>query len=178
MTPLRTVILGLLTLTVAATSPLFLDAYAGKLITIDVGVQGNDTACDGETACFIPYHTTVFAGEPVSFHNTDEAVHTLVFGDPTVTIDLTDMKVLGVGDTYNRTFVVPGDHYYYCSLHPWKTGVLDVKIADVETLHKIIDDLETELRQKNNTIEEMRNVIKDMEDELELVRKNFKELLD
>lgn len=176
MTPLRTVILGLLLLTVAATSPLFLDAYAGKLITIDIGAEGEE-ACDGETACFIPYESVVFVDEPVSFHNTDEAVHTLVFGDPTVTIDLSGMQVIGIGETYGTEFKIPGEYYYYCSLHPWKTGVLDVNLDDVDELHDVIDRLEEENRELRDTIDRLKDVIEDLEDELDLVRKNFEELL-
>jgi len=173
------VLLGLLALTVVFLTPM--DVHAGKLIIIDVGSQTDDVACDGEHACFIPYSETIFIDEEANFYNADNTTHTIVFGIPTETIDydaILDRAVLRVGQTHTVSFDKYEDYQYYCHLHPWMTGVIQVRIADIETLHDLVDELREEIRTQEQYIEELEEHVEELEDDLEFVRENFEDLLE
>ena len=93
------------------------------LIPNGVGVPG----CDETNECYSPYDVTVGVDETVIWSNDDTAPHTVTSG----TIDagftgVFDSGLLVSGDTFEFTFNETGTFDYFCTIHPWMTGIIRV----------------------------------------------------
>ncbi len=78
---------------------------------------------------------TVYPGDSVTWHNADSAFHTITSIDPTGENTLPvkddengvfDSGFFTAGESYTRQFNDLGNFYYYCSLHPWMSGIVHV----------------------------------------------------
>ena len=88
-----------------------------------VGVPG----CDDTDECYSPYDATVDVGETVIWSNDDTAPHTVTSG----TIDagftgVFDSGLLISENTFEFTFDEAGTFDYFCTIHPWMTGIIHV----------------------------------------------------
>ena len=71
---------------------------------------------------FSPQVLTVPVGAAVAWTNDDDVPHTVVATDGAFR-----SKPLDTGDSYAVTFKTPGEHAYFCSIHPMMTGKVIVK---------------------------------------------------
>ena len=59
---------------------------------------------------------------------TQNAMHTATSGIPESGPDgVFDSQILNLGDTYQFTFSEAGNFDYYCILHPWMIGTVNVE---------------------------------------------------
>tara|TARA_B100000745_G_scaffold243259_1_gene165567 strand:- start:549 stop:995 length:447 start_codon:yes stop_codon:yes gene_type:complete len=87
------------------------------------GVPG----CDETNECFLPYEETVAKGATVTWSNDDSAAHTVTSGTPTGGPDgLFDSSIFMAGNSFEFTFNDPGTYDYFCMVHPWMTGIINV----------------------------------------------------
>ena len=64
--------------------------------------------------------------------NEDETIHTVTSGTPEDgTSGVFDSGIMDAGSTFEYTFDSSGRYDYYCSLHPWMLGVLEVQSAEI-----------------------------------------------
>ena len=70
---------------------------------------------------FTPKEVTVAPGTKVTWVNRDEAPHTVTSNDKSFA-----SKGLDTDDKYERTFDQEGDFAYFCSVHPFMTGIVHV----------------------------------------------------
>ena len=83
--------------------------------------------CEETNECYLPNEITVSTGTTVSWINDDSAAHTVTSG--TVTAGVTgvfDSSLFMAGDVYEFTFNEAGTFDYFCMVHPWMTGVVNV----------------------------------------------------
>jgi plastocyanin len=71
---------------------------------------------------FGPQAIVVTAGTPVTWVNDDDIPHTVRATDKSFA-----SRVLDTGDSFTFTFARPGEHAYFCSLHPMMTGKVTVR---------------------------------------------------
>ena len=71
---------------------------------------------------FSPQTITVPVGATITWTNGDDVPHTVVATDGAFR-----SKPLDTGDSYAFTFKTPGEHAYFCSIHPMMTGKVIVK---------------------------------------------------
>jgi plastocyanin len=71
---------------------------------------------------FAPRTLVVPVGTTVTWSNDDDVPHTVVATDGSFR-----SKPLDTGDKFSVTFNAPGEHAYFCSIHPMMTGKLVVK---------------------------------------------------
>ncbi len=71
---------------------------------------------------FNPKIITVPVGATVTWTNDHDVPHTVAANDGSFR-----SKPLDTGDTYAVTFRAPGEHAYFCSIHPMMTGKVVVK---------------------------------------------------
>ncbi len=71
---------------------------------------------------FTPKEITVAPGTIIVWTNHDEIPHTVTSNDKTFT-----SKALDTDDRYEYTFTAEGDFSYYCTVHPFMTGVVHVR---------------------------------------------------
>ena len=71
---------------------------------------------------FAPQEITVTPGTRIVWTNRDESPHTVTSKDKSFT-----SKGLDTDDKYEYTFATEGDFTYYCTLHPFMSGVVHVR---------------------------------------------------
>lgn len=71
---------------------------------------------------YTPKEITVAPGTRITWTNRDEIPHTVTAKDKSF-----DSKALDTGDKFEHTFAAEGDFEYYCSVHPFMTGVVHVR---------------------------------------------------
>jgi len=87
------------------------------------GVPG----CDETNECFLPYEVTVPVGATVTWSNDDTAAHTVTSGNISDGVDgLFDSSIFMSGTTFEFTFSDVGSYDYFCMVHPWMTGIVNV----------------------------------------------------
>ncbi|MCV0400745.1 MAG: copper-binding protein [Nitrosopumilus sp.] len=83
---------------------------------------------------------TVFPGDSIVWKNADMAFHTVTSVTQSGEIDgLFDSGFINAGDSFEMTFSELGDFYYFCSLHPWMSGVVHVvkNPGSVKSIHNV-----------------------------------------
>jgi plastocyanin len=70
----------------------------------------------------------ISVGTTVVWENVDNTMHTATSGNPTAGYDeVFDSDILSAGDSYEFTFADAGSYEYYCILHPWMIGTVNVE---------------------------------------------------
>ncbi len=83
--------------------------------------------CENADECYLPYTISVATGATVMWSNDDSAVHTVSSG--TVDGGLTDVFDSGLfigGESFEFTFDKSGTYDYFCMVHPWMIGTVNV----------------------------------------------------
>jgi plastocyanin len=75
-----------------------------------------------EKFAFAPKEITVTPGTKITWTNHDETPHTIIASDQSF-----KSKAMDTDDHFEYTFVSEGDFSYFCSLHPFMTGVVHVR---------------------------------------------------
>lgn len=95
--------------------------------TISIPSGASAPGCDATNECFIPAEVTVSVGDTVTWSNDDSAAHTVTSGTPTDGPDGTfDSSLFMAGTTFSYTFDQAGEYNYFCMVHPWMTGKIQV----------------------------------------------------
>ncbi|MDO7727558.1 MAG: plastocyanin/azurin family copper-binding protein, partial [Nitrosopumilus sp.] len=75
-----------------------------------------------------PETINITTGTTIEWINEDPAMHTATSGSPTNGADgVFDSQILNINDTYQFTFTDAGNYDYYCILHPWMLGTINVE---------------------------------------------------
>ena len=75
-----------------------------------------------------PNTIDITVGTTVVWENADNTMHTATSGNPDTGADgVFDSDILSAGDSYEFTFTDAGNYDYYCILHPWMTGTVNVE---------------------------------------------------
>jgi len=107
------------------------DIASGRTTTVAVGNQPRKidvqpTITTGakvsiENFAFIPQVIMIAPGQSVTWSNNNGGPHAIAFKDGTVGSD-----TLFPGRMFSRTFDRPGNFEYYCSIHNYMTGRVEV----------------------------------------------------
>ncbi|MGI9566720.1 MAG: hypothetical protein ACR2LL_06875 [Nitrosopumilus sp.] len=150
-------------------------------INISIPLEGSTEFCGKLNTCFIPIEVITLVGAKVTWTNDDSAnTHTVTSGDVVVGPDgMFDSGVLGPQQSFSYVFEQAGIFPYYCTIHPWKEGVIKVSsqesdrtqfspISEKSSLSSSsasLDDEDVEkLRQENA---QLKLQIKELQDEIE-----------
>jgi len=109
-------------------------------VTIPTGAADSTSA---ETRFFYsPWELTVELYDTVQWGNGDTASHTVTSGNPTDGPDGTfDSSLFGTGKSFSFKFVKSGTFDYFCSIHPWMMGTVNVKkVETMKVLHNVGED--------------------------------------
>ena len=95
--------------------------------TISIPSGSSVPGCDETKECFIPAEVSVSVGDTVTWSNDDSAAHTVTSGTPSDGPDDTfDSSLFMAGTTFSYTFDKAGEYNYFCMVHPWMTGKVQV----------------------------------------------------
>ncbi len=83
--------------------------------------------CEETNECWLPAEISVGVGGTVTWSNDDTAAHTVTSGSPTDGPDGTfDSSLFVAGATFEVTFDDSGSYDYFCMVHPWMQGNVQV----------------------------------------------------
>ena len=71
---------------------------------------------------FAPKEITIAPGTKIVWTNQDETPHTIIASDGTFV-----SKAMDTDDRFEYTFAKEGDFSYFCTLHPYMTGIVHVR---------------------------------------------------
>lgn len=88
----------------------------------------NGNADVANTGFYIPLNLEVSPGSTVTWINDDSVPHTIQSQDENgEIIGLFNSAPLLTGENFQYKFDEPGVYNYYCSLHPWRVGIITVR---------------------------------------------------
>ena len=90
--------------------------------------------CEADDACFDPFSPTINVGDTVVWSNDDVVAHMVGAGDLTVDPSAIgfdypngfDSGLMMSDATFEWTFDEAGTYPYFCQLHPWMVGTIQV----------------------------------------------------
>ncbi len=83
--------------------------------------------CEEENACYIPFSVSINIGDTVVWSNDDSAAHTVTSGIPSKGPDgVFDSSIFMSATTFEQTFSESGNYDYFCMVHPWMVGQIQV----------------------------------------------------
>lgn len=87
----------------------------------------NGNSAQSSVGFFVPLNSEVLRGTTVTWQNQDNIGHTIQsINDQGTIIPMFNSPVLKTGDTFTYKFNSPGVYHYYCSIHPWRIGLVTV----------------------------------------------------
>ena len=99
-----------------------------QTVTVTVPAGTSVPGCEETNECYLPPSVTIKVGDTVSWDNVDTAAHTVTSGTPAEGPDGTfDSSLLMGGATFEVTFDESGSYDYFCMVHPWMVGDVQVK---------------------------------------------------
>ncbi len=97
-----------------------------KIVTVIIP-DGAGIMQDGQIY-YEPESITIKKGTTITWDNVDSTIHTVTSGNVSDGPDGTfDSGVMAAGDTYEHIFDTVGSFEYYCTLHPWMIGTVNVE---------------------------------------------------
>lgn len=87
----------------------------------------NGNSAQANTGFFLPLNLEVTRGTTVTWQNQDDIGHTIQSQDAHGKINsLFNSGLLKTGDTFSYKFDKPGVYHYFCTIHPWRIGIVTV----------------------------------------------------
>ena len=111
--PLRVGAALALVVCAAFAMPAIFAAAAPAAPTVEVGIA---------KFAYGPKEITIAPGTRIVWTNHDETPHTIIASDGTFA-----SKAMDTDDRFEYTFAKEGDFSYFCTLHPYMTGIVHVR---------------------------------------------------
>jgi plastocyanin len=87
----------------------------------------NGNSAQANTGFFLPLNLEVIRGTTVTWQNQDDIGHTIQSQDSHGNIiSLFNSGLLKTGDVFSYKFDKPGVYHYFCTIHPWRIGIVTV----------------------------------------------------
>ena len=84
--------------------------------------------CEEEHLCYDPEHLIIFVDAEVIWTNDDTAAHTVTSGSPQKgPSGAFDSGLILAGGTFTHKFESTGAFDYFCMVHPWMVGIVEVE---------------------------------------------------
>jgi plastocyanin len=97
--------------------------------TVEVSIPSGTSVpgCEETNECYIPAIVSIKKGDTVTWKNNDSAAHTVTSGSPEDgPSGIFDSSLLIGGGSFEHTFDSSGSYDYFCMVHPWMTGNVQV----------------------------------------------------
>lgn len=98
----------------------------GSKIIITYG--SSNVGCGASNTCYEPANLAAKKGTGITWYNNDTASHTVTDGKPSddQTGQIFDSGLILPGKTFEFVFDEAGTYDYYCQVHPWMTGIVNI----------------------------------------------------
>jgi len=113
--------------TSAMPAPVEIPSMGPTTVEVSMPTGTSVPGCEETDACYIPSSVSVSTGSTVVWINDDTAAHTITSGSPTGGPDgVFDSSLVMGGALFEVTFDDAGSYDYFCMVHPWMTGIVNV----------------------------------------------------
>ncbi len=100
---------------------------APKTLSVEIPSGTAVPGCEETNECYLPPSVTINVGDSVTWDNIDTAAHTVTAGSPAEgPSGAFDSGLLLGGAQYSNTFEDAGNFKYFCMVHPWMVGNVQV----------------------------------------------------
>ncbi len=96
-------------------------------VDIFMPTKSSRPGCEETNLCYIPSVVEINAGESITWQNQDAAFHSITSGTYDNPDGLFDSGHLDPYQSFTLTFDNTGEYDYFCTLHPWMNGQIQVK---------------------------------------------------
>ena len=105
-----------------------MEASSGpQTVSVDIPSGTAVPGCEETNECYLPPSVTINAGDTVEWTNSDTAAHTVTGGSPADgPSGVFDSSLVLGGAQYAFTFDEAGSYDYFCMVHPWMIGDVQV----------------------------------------------------
>ena len=94
---------------------------------VDMPVGTSVPGCETTNECYLPPSVTINVGDTVEWINSDTAAHTVTSGTPSDgPSGEFDSSLILADASYAFTFEESGSYDYFCLVHPWMSGDVQV----------------------------------------------------
>ena len=93
---------------------------------VSITMSSSRPGCDNTDSCFVPAMTVISSGQSVTWINNDSGFHTVTGGYYDTPDGTFDSGQLDPNQKFSHKFDEAGNFHYYCRLHPWMQGEVDV----------------------------------------------------
>ncbi len=98
-----------------------------QTVSVEIPKGTASPGCETSNACFSPASLTINAGDTVEWINVDTAAHTVTGGSPANgPSGVFDSSLIMGGASFENTFDEAGSYDYFCMVHPWMVGDIQV----------------------------------------------------
>jgi len=98
-----------------------------KTVNVEIPQGTASPGCETSNACFSPASLTINSGDTVEWTNADTAAHTVTSGSPANgPSGVFDSSLIMGGASFENTFDETGSYDYFCMVHPWMVGNIQV----------------------------------------------------
>ena len=98
-----------------------------KTVNVEIPQGTSSPGCETSNACFSPASLTINSGDTVEWTNVDTAAHTVTSGSPADgPSGVFDSSLIMGGASFENTFDEAGSYDYFCMVHPWMVGNIQV----------------------------------------------------
>lgn len=98
-----------------------------KTVSVEIPTGTASPGCETSNACFSPASLTINSGDTVEWTNVDTAAHTVTSGSPADgPSGVFDSSLIMGGASFANTFDEAGSYDYFCMVHPWMVGNIQV----------------------------------------------------
>jgi len=99
-----------------------------EVVKFEVAIPEGAAIPEDGQIFYDPEVIDIIIGTIVTWENLDNTMHTVTSGNPDTGADgVFDSDILSAGDTFEFTFTDAGTYDYYCILHPWMIGTVNVE---------------------------------------------------
>jgi len=99
-----------------------------QIVTVSIPAGTAVPGCEETNECWNPPSVSINTGDTVVWTNDDTAAHTVTSGSPADGPDgIFDSSLIMAGSPYEVTFDSAGSFDYFCMVHPWMIG--DVQVS-------------------------------------------------
>lgn len=114
-------------MTETSTPPMEEPSEGPKTVEVTIPSGTSVPGCEETNECFIPASVSIKKGDTVTWKNNDSAAHTVTSGSPADgPSGIFDSSLLIGGGSFEHTFDSSGSYDYFCMVHPWMTGNVQV----------------------------------------------------
>ena len=107
--------------------PMVEEPAGPQTVSVDMPAGTAVPGCEETNECYIPASATINAGDTVEWTNSDTAAHTVTGGSPAEgPSGVFDSSLVLGGASYSFTFEEAGSYDYFCMVHPWMVGNVQV----------------------------------------------------